>query len=70
MAAAPRELQAAHRPQSDGTTLYYRTRDSGVSYTITSHNDSGSDKVFCYSSATGGQVEETGAGLGAQECKS
>ena len=55
---------------SDGTTLYYRTRDSGVSYTITSHNDSGSDKVFCYSSATGGQVEETGAGLGAQECKS
>ena len=40
--------------------------DSGVSYTITEPNDSGSDKVFCYSSATGGQVEETGAGLGAQ----
>jgi type IV pilus assembly protein PilA len=54
---------------SDGTTLYYRTSDKGVSYVITDTNDSGSGKVYCYNSAKGGQVQETGTGLGAQECK-
>ena len=54
---------------SDGTTLVYRGIKEGVSYTVTSMNDSGSDKVFCYSSAQGGQVEATGSGLGAEACK-
>lgn len=52
---------------SDGTTLYYRTNDKGVTYTITSTNESGSGSIYCYSSATGGQVTE-GNELGATEC--
>ena len=55
---------------SDGTQLLYRTTDGGVTYTITDTNSSGSGKVYCYSSATGGQVAESGSGLGATECKS
>ena len=55
---------------SDGTNLAYKTRDDGVSYTITDYNSSGTEgKVFCYSSAQGGQVEETGSGYGADVCK-
>jgi hypothetical protein len=53
---------------SDGTQLEYRTGDGGVTYTITDTNSSGSGKVYCYSSATGGQVVD-GSELGAKECK-
>ena len=54
---------------SDGTTLVYRTTDRGVSYTISDTNSSGSGEVYCYSSAIGGQVAESGSGMGATECK-
>jgi type IV pilus assembly protein PilA len=54
---------------SDGTELMYRTTDSGVTYTITSRNTSGSDgKVFCYSSATGGQASADGSTWGDTQC--
>jgi type IV pilus assembly protein PilA len=53
---------------SDGTQLLYRTTDGGVTYTITDTNDSGSGKVFCYSSATGGQVSADGSSLGDTQC--
>lgn len=53
---------------SDGTQLVYRTTDKGVSYTITDTNESGSGKIFCYSSTTGGQVVD-GSELGSTECK-
>jgi len=54
---------------SDGTELMYRTTDGGVTYTITDRNTSGSEgKVFCYSSATGGQVSDDGSEFGATEC--
>src|SRR6476661_8778406 len=49
---------------SDGTTLVYRTTDRGVSYTISDTNSSGSGEVYCYSSAIGGQVAESGSGMG------
>lgn len=52
---------------SEGTTLVYRTTDGGVTYTITSNNESGSDAVYCYSSSTGGQVSE-GSALGDEKC--
>ena len=52
---------------SEGTTMVYRTTDNGVSYTITDKNSSGSDKVYCYSSTTGGQVVD-GAEYGGTEC--
>ncbi|MEP6559759.1 MAG: prepilin-type N-terminal cleavage/methylation domain-containing protein [Nakamurella sp.] len=53
---------------SDGTQLVYRTNDKGVTYTITDTNESGSGKVFCYSSATGGQVSADGSGMGDPQC--
>ena len=54
---------------SEGTQLDYRTTDKGVTYTITDTNESGSGKVYCYSSATGGQVVDVdGLKLGATEC--
>ena len=52
---------------SEGTQLLYRTTDGGVTYTITDTNSSGSGKIYCYSSATGGQVVD-GSELGATEC--
>ena len=52
---------------SEGTQLVYRTTDGGVTYTITDTNDSGSGKIYCYSSATGGQVVD-GSELGGTEC--
>jgi len=55
---------------SDGTELIYRTQDGGVTYTITDRNTSGSEKVFCYSSKTGGQVSDDGSEFGATVCKS
>jgi type IV pilus assembly protein PilA len=53
---------------SDGTILYYRTQDKGETYTITDTNESGSGKVFCYSTKTGGQVSADGTSLSATEC--
>jgi type IV pilus assembly protein PilA len=54
---------------SDGTNLSYTSGNGGVSYTITDYNSSGTEgKVFCYSSAKGGQVQQTEAGYGAKEC--
>ena len=52
---------------SEGTQLDYKTTDGGVTYTITDTNSSGSGKIYCYSSATGGQVVD-GSELGATEC--
>ncbi len=52
---------------SEGTQLDYKTEDKGVTYTITDTNSSGSGKIYCYSSATGGQVVD-GSELGATKC--
>jgi type IV pilus assembly protein PilA len=52
---------------SDGTQVHYRTQDGGGTYTITDTNSSGSGKVYCYSSASGGQVSE-GSNMGATYC--